>query len=55
MAITIASVVAFQITALSIYKYLSWILFFAALVVVIIVSKSTIAHIRKGEICVNEE
>ncbi|MFH0736861.1 MAG: SLAC1 anion channel family protein [bacterium] len=54
-AITIASVVAYQITAQDIYKYISWILFITAIVVISIVAWVTIVHILKGEICVNEE
>ncbi|MFH1195836.1 MAG: SLAC1 anion channel family protein [bacterium] len=54
-AITIASVVAYQITSQSIYKHLSWIFLSSAIVVISIVAWVTIEHIRKGEICVNEE
>lgn len=55
MAITIASVVAYQVSANTVYKYLSFIHLVIALVIVILVSWKTIEKIRKGEICVEEE
>lgn len=54
-AVTIATNVAFQITALPVYKYLAFLLFGLTLLTVAIVSWKTILKIRAGEICVNEE
>ena len=54
-AITIASVVAYQVTAQPIYKYLAFILFTITLVTVAYVTWMTIGKIRQGEICVNED
>ncbi len=54
-AVTIATNVAFQITALPFYKYLAFLLFGLTLLTVAIVSWKTILKIRAGEICVNEE
>ena len=55
MAITIASVVAYQISHQTIYKYLSFILFAFAIFTIAFVMWKTIGKIRKGEICVNED
>lgn len=54
-AITIASVVAYQITQQSLYKYFAFILFALAFFVIGFVSWKTIDKMRKGEICVNED
>jgi tellurite resistance protein len=54
-AITISSVVAYQITHISVYKYLAFLMFVVAIVIIGIVSWITIQKIRKSEICVNEE
>ena len=54
-AITIASVVAFQITHFEIYKYLSFIMFGFAILTISFVSYKTIGKIKKGEICVDED
>ena len=55
MAITIASVVAFQVSQHEIYKYLSFIMFAIALVTIGVVIWKTIGKILQGEICVNED
>jgi tellurite resistance protein len=55
MAITLASLVAYQISALSIYKYLSFVMFVFAVITISIVAWKTIGKMRKGEICVNED
>jgi tellurite resistance protein len=55
MAITIASVVAYQISASEVYKYLAFILFVVALLTVGLVTWKTIGKMREGEICVNED
>lgn len=55
MAITLASVVAFQISGLNIYKYLSFALFALAVLTIAFVSLETIKKVREGEICVNED
>jgi len=54
-ATTIASAVAFQITAENTFKYLSWIFFAAAIVANVIVAWHTIKGMRKGEICVMDD
>ena len=54
-AITIASVVAYQVTDQVIYKYLAFIMFAIALVTIGYVTWMTIRKIRQGEICVNED
>ena len=55
MAITIASVVAYQISSQNIFKYLAFLLFGLALFTVVFVTWKTIGKIRQGEICVNED
>ncbi len=55
MAITLASVVAYQVSALSVYKYLSFVMFALAIITVSVVAWQTFIKIRKGEICVNED
>lgn len=54
-AITIASIVAFQITAKTFYKYLSILLFVITLSTIAYITWLTIKKIRLGEICVNED
>ena len=54
-AISIASVVAYQITDFKIFKFFAFILFGIALIVIGFVSWETILRIHKGEICVNED
>ncbi|MEA1875620.1 MAG: SLAC1 anion channel family protein [Bacteroidota bacterium] len=54
-AITIASVVAYQITQQAIYKYLAFIFLPVAVITIGIVSWKTIQKIRLGEICINED
>ena len=54
-AITIASVVAYQITQQEVFKYFAFVLFTMAVIIVGIVSWKTIQKIRLGEICVNED
>ncbi|MFA9392906.1 MAG: SLAC1 anion channel family protein [Prolixibacteraceae bacterium] len=55
MAVTIASVVAYQISAQIIFKYFAFILFALAVFTVGLVAWKTIGRIRAGEICVNED
>lgn len=55
MAVTIASVVAYQISDVTIYKYFAFILFGIASFTVAFVTWKTIGKIRKSEICVNED
>ncbi len=54
-AVTIASVLAFQISHLLIFKILAWTLLIATLAAISIVAWQTAIHIKKGEICVKEE
>jgi tellurite resistance protein len=55
MAITIASVVAFQISHQPLFKYLAFLLFGAALLIVGFVTWKTLVMIKDGEMCVEEE
>ncbi|OFY20163.1 MAG: hypothetical protein A2W98_12520 [Bacteroidetes bacterium GWF2_33_38] len=55
MAVTIASVVAYQISHQAIYKYFSFFFFVVAIVVVSIVMRETVKKIMNREICVNED
>ncbi len=54
-SITIASVVAFQLTGVDIYKYLAWLFMLGALITLGIVSMKTIQAIRNETLCVEEE
>lgn len=55
MAITLASVVAFQVSAFPIYKYLSFLMFGVAIFTVLVVLWHTFLKMNKGEICINED
>ncbi|MFA9371510.1 MAG: SLAC1 anion channel family protein [Labilibaculum antarcticum] len=55
MAITIASVVAYQLSHQNIFKYLSFIFITVAVLTVCVVMLKTIGKIKQGEICVNED
>lgn len=55
MAITLASVVAYQVSAINMYKYLSFLMFSLAVITIAFVTWKTIGKIRQGEICVNED
>ncbi|PKQ63403.1 C4-dicarboxylate ABC transporter [Labilibaculum filiforme] len=55
MAITIASVVAFQISHQAIFKYLSFFFMAIAVLTISFVAYKTVGKIRQGEICINEE
>ncbi len=54
-ALTIASVVAFQVTTQVFYQYLSWLFLVVSIIAISIVSYQTFRHALKGEICVQEE
>jgi tellurite resistance protein len=54
-ALTITSVVAFQVTTEIIYQYLAWLFLVVSIIAISIVSYQTFIHARKGEICVQEE
>ncbi len=54
-AITVASVVAYQISHEMIYKYLAFILLTMTIITFFIVSWKTVGKIRDGEICIEEE
>jgi tellurite resistance protein len=54
-ALTIASVVAFQVTTEIIYQYLAWLFLAVSIIAISIVSYQTFIHARKGEICIQEE
>ena len=55
MAITLASVVAYQVSAVNIYKYLAFAMFGFAVITILFVVWVTIGKVRQGEICVNED
>lgn len=55
MAITIASVVAFQISTLAIFKYMAFILIVVAVFAVVFITWKTVGKMKKGEICINED
>lgn len=54
-AITIASVVAYQVSSQIIYKYLSFTMLAISVVMISVVVWRTLVHMKAGEICVNEE
>ncbi len=54
-AITIASVLAYQITKKPIYMYASWVGLTLAIIFIVIVTYKTIGKIRHGEICIKED
>jgi len=54
-AITVASVVAHQISQENIYKYLAFFLLTMTIITFFIVTWKTIGKIREGEICVEED
>lgn len=53
-AITIANMVAYQITRCEIYKFFSYILLFTTTAIIMVVAYQTIKHIKKEEICIEE-
>jgi len=53
-AVAIASMLAYNLTQIVVYKYLSVIFIIVATLVIITVSIQTIKHIIKGEVCVEE-
>lgn len=54
-AITLASVVAYQITHQNIYKFLAFIFLALTIITVGFVTRETLVKIKQGEICVNED
>jgi len=55
MAMTLASVVAYQVSAIQIYKYVSFFMAFIAVFFISLVAWKTIGKVRVGEICVDED
>lgn len=55
MAITLASVVAYQVSSIVLYKYLSFVMFVFALFTILFVAWKTMEKVLQGEICVNED
>jgi len=55
MAVTLASVVAFQITHQNMYKYAAFFLIFVVVSTVLFVSWKTIEKIKQGKICIKED
>ena len=53
-AITIASMLAFKVTKVLMYKYLAFLFMIIATVVIIIVALTTIKYMLKGEVCIQE-
>lgn len=54
-ALTLASVLAYQVTGQEFYKYMSWISLALALLFIGVVSYKTISKMFSGEICVKED
>lgn len=54
-SITIASVVAYQLTGVNIYKYLAWLFMASMLIAYVIVGYKTFIAIRNETLCVEEE
>ncbi|APW65784.1 MULTISPECIES: SLAC1 anion channel family protein [Arcobacteraceae] len=53
-AITLATILMYELTAFSFYAILSYALMVITTIVVFLVAKETIAHMRKKEICIME-
>ena len=53
-AITLATILMYELTAFSFYAILSYVLMVITTIVVFLVAKETIAHMRKKEICIME-
>lgn len=54
-ALTIASTVAFQVTRVNFYAYISWMMLIITILAILLVAWQTFRYIRKGEICIKEE
>jgi tellurite resistance protein len=54
-AVTIATTVAYQITASPVYKVLAFLLLAATLFVIVLVASLTVLHARRAEICIPED
>jgi len=53
-AVTIASMLAFKLTHIIIYKYLAFLFMLMATLVILLVAVRTVQHMLKGEICIEE-
>jgi tellurite resistance protein len=53
-AITIASMLAFKITHLVLYKYLAFIFMIVSTIVILLVAITTIKNMLKGKVCIQE-
>jgi len=53
-AVTIASMLAFKITNIVLYKYLSFIFMIVATIVILLVAITTIKNMLKGKVCIQE-
>ena len=53
-AITLATILMYELTAYSFYAILSYVLMVITTIIVFLVAKETIAHMRKKEICIME-
>ena len=53
-AVTIASMLAFKLTHLIVYKYFGYLFMIIATVVILFVAIRTVQHMLKGEICIEE-
>lgn len=52
---TLASAVAYQVTMHPAFMYIAWLMMLSLLTAISIVAYQTIVHIRKGEICIEED
>lgn len=55
MAMTLASIVAYQVSAIAMYKYVSFFMAVIAVFFISLVAWKTIGKVKLGEICVNED
>lgn len=53
-AITLATILMYELTKVQLYAYISYILAFITTIIVLLVAKETIIHISKKEICIME-
>ncbi len=53
-AVTLSSILMYKLTAMAFYEILSYILTFLSTVIIFLVLKETISHIKKQEICIME-
>ncbi len=54
-ASSVASVLAYHISGIVVFKYIAWLMLLISVIAIAIVIKQTIIHIIKGEICIKED